>query len=68
MPSCSISFEQVARVTRKTGLSFRERIDRLSSTPVGGLVAIVGFAVLHVLVSFLLGDIIAASSRRRWTR
>jgi len=52
-------FEQVARVTRKTGLSFRERIDRFIINPVGGLVAIVGLLFFMFFVSFLLGDIIA---------
>ncbi len=52
-------FEQVARVTRKTGLSFRERIDRFIINPVGGLVAIVGLLFSMFFVSFLLGDIIA---------
>ncbi len=52
-------FEQVARVTRKTGLSFRERIDRFIINPVGGLVAIVGLLFFMFFASFLLGDIIA---------
>ena len=52
-------FEQGARLTRKTGLGVRERIDRFIINPVGGLVAIVGLLFFMFFVSFLLGDIIA---------
>lgn len=52
-------FEQVARVTPKTTLSLRERIDRFIINPAGGIVAVVGLLFFMFFTSFTLGDLIS---------
>lgn len=52
-------FEQIAKVTHKTGLNLRERIDHFIINPMGGLVAIVGLLFFMFFASFLLGDAIS---------
>ncbi|HXK46657.1 MAG TPA: ferrous iron transport protein B [Deltaproteobacteria bacterium] len=52
-------FEQIAKVTHKTGMNIRERIDHFIINPMGGLVAIVGLLFFMFFASFLLGDAIS---------
>ncbi|MDT8273819.1 MAG: ferrous iron transport protein B, partial [Desulfomonilia bacterium] len=52
-------FEEVSRVTSRSGTDIREQIDRFLINPVGGLVAIVALLFFMFSAAFFMGDIIS---------
>jgi len=52
-------FEEVSRVTSRSGTDIREQIDRFLINPIGGLVAIVALLFFMFSAAFFMGEIIS---------
>ena len=52
-------FEKIAKVSRRTGMDLREKIDHFIINPVGGFTAIIGLLFFMFYTSFKFGDLIS---------